>query len=365
MRENYPVSIAQVFKFEGGYFNHPSDPGGPTNWGITIHDARKYWKKGATAADVKAMPKSVAEQIYKERYADAVHFDGIATGLDFSTLDAGVNSGVGRADDWLAVALQVPNTGYKSLADQSRTLDDAGRVAATKRYWDKRLSFLHGLKTWPVFGKGWNNRITAGRALALKMAGGVQVVKDEQKPVAKKIAKDVGKVAVPPATQVPVQPGLDAFDIGWGWKVAAVLVAVGATVYLVRRYWPRIKEQFTSFSIMQDVIDGKTPTLGSVSGKALPEGGRSSEEESRQAPGSGHLRGPVEGPEPDRGSPGGGEQKAEPTSVGQTEQGHLNEQGQGNLSEQVQELPGSQTNEEPILRDDTGGQVVSGVHPKE
>ena len=40
---------------EAGYGNHPSDPGGPTNFGITIADYRRYVKPGATAADVRAM----------------------------------------------------------------------------------------------------------------------------------------------------------------------------------------------------------------------------------------------------------------------------------------------------------------------
>ena len=50
----YAAAIARVFADEGGYTDDPKDPGGATNWGITIVDARKYWKADATPADVRA-----------------------------------------------------------------------------------------------------------------------------------------------------------------------------------------------------------------------------------------------------------------------------------------------------------------------
>ena len=63
MRENYEDSLRRLLRHEGGYTNHPSDPGGPTKYGITIHDYRKYIKKGGTAADVKAMTLDQAKGI--------------------------------------------------------------------------------------------------------------------------------------------------------------------------------------------------------------------------------------------------------------------------------------------------------------
>ena len=51
----YDEALRRLLAHEGGYTNHPSDPGGPTNFGITIHDYRKYVKPNATAVDVRAM----------------------------------------------------------------------------------------------------------------------------------------------------------------------------------------------------------------------------------------------------------------------------------------------------------------------
>ena len=55
---NYGECITRLLKHEGGYTNHPADPGGPTNFGITIYDYRKYVKPGATAEDVRNMKES-------------------------------------------------------------------------------------------------------------------------------------------------------------------------------------------------------------------------------------------------------------------------------------------------------------------
>ena len=98
MHWTYAPAMEQgVFLHEGGYTNDPRDPGGPTNWGITIYDARRYWKSNATAADVKAMPKSVAEAIYWPHYAVPLCYDDLPAGPDYAALDYGINSGVSRA----------------------------------------------------------------------------------------------------------------------------------------------------------------------------------------------------------------------------------------------------------------------------
>ena len=87
---NREAAISKTLTYEGGYSNHPADPGGPTNWGITIIDARKHWKANATAADVKAMPKSVAIDIYRKKYWAVMNCDARPAGVDFVDFDLGV-----------------------------------------------------------------------------------------------------------------------------------------------------------------------------------------------------------------------------------------------------------------------------------
>lgn len=151
MQETYEKAIAQILKDEGGYTNNPADPGGPTNHGITIHDAQAYWKHDATAEDVRTMPVSVAEDIYRRHYADSINYNRLPAGVDYAVLDYAVNSGVARA---LKVLKEV------QTSSPSDTIN---------KIYDERLAFLQTLHTWPVFRHGWTDRCTHGRAFALSL----------------------------------------------------------------------------------------------------------------------------------------------------------------------------------------------------
>lgn len=160
-----------VFPHEGGYTNHPSDPGGPTNYGITLAVARRHWKAGASAADLRAMPKSVAEDIYRKHYAEPLRYDDLPAGIDYCVLDYGINSGVARAGKVLRRVL--------GLSDETPAVTDGVVAVVTGRdprpiinaICDERLRFLRSLKTWPVFGRGWERRVKEVRALSLSLAG--------------------------------------------------------------------------------------------------------------------------------------------------------------------------------------------------
>jgi lysozyme family protein len=166
----YPESIRRLLASEGGYVNHPSDPGGPTNFGITLGDYRKYVKADAAAADVRAMRVEEAKAIYREKYWGAIRCDELPAGVDYCLFDYAVNSGTGRAPKVLQRVLGVAVTGR---------VDDATLIAVRRQdsgaliqaICDERMRFLQGLKTWPVFGKGWSKRVTEVRNAALVMAG--------------------------------------------------------------------------------------------------------------------------------------------------------------------------------------------------
>src|SRR5579863_3816769 len=97
MQADYGECERRILLSEGGYTNDPRDPGGPTNWGITLADARLHWKPDATAEDVRAMPREVAERIWKEKYWDALNCAALPHGVDYTVFDYGGNSGIGRS----------------------------------------------------------------------------------------------------------------------------------------------------------------------------------------------------------------------------------------------------------------------------
>lgn len=180
MKTSYEFCLQRVLAHEGGYTNHPADPGGPTNFGITIFDYRKYVKPDATAADIRAMKADEAKTIYRARYWDAQRCDELPAGVDFAVFDYGVNSGTGRSGKVLRRALKLPDhsgTVSDAVIAAARAADPETLIAAI---CDERLRFLKSLKTWPVFGGGWSRRVADVKTAALAMVGD-QVVPPPQR----------------------------------------------------------------------------------------------------------------------------------------------------------------------------------------
>lgn len=260
---SYPEAIRRLLLSEGGYVNHPSDPGGPTNFGVTLADYRKYAKPGATAADVRAMKVSEAKAIYKPKYWDKIAGDALPAGLDYCLFDYAVNSGTGRAPKVLQRVLGIKVSGRIDTATlQAVAARDAKKLIAA--VCDERLRFLKSLKTWPVFGAGWGRRVAEVRAAALAMASltaapvgfmqapSIVPVPDDPSPSVGK-----GMVAEPTAALASVSKGgpggmlalllaardwalenpFDAALIG----VAASILIVGA-VHLLRAWHQRQQE---------------------------------------------------------------------------------------------------------------------------
>jgi lysozyme family protein len=109
-------AVAQTLGIEGGYSDHPSDPGGATSWGITEDVARRDGYVG----DMRALPKSRALDIYRRLYWDRVGLQWVATVdplVALECFDTGVNMGVDVAVRFLQRVLNVLNRGGRDYAD--------------------------------------------------------------------------------------------------------------------------------------------------------------------------------------------------------------------------------------------------------
>lgn len=166
---SYDAALARVLAHEGGYTDDPRDPGGPTHFGITIADYRRYAKPNATAADVAAMPLADAKAIYRAHYWTPLRCDDLPAGLDYAVFDYGVNSGISRAAKCLQRIAGVDDDGVVGPATLAAVRAvPAGALIAS--LCDERLRFLQSLRTWPVFGKGWGRRVAEVKAAAIAMA---------------------------------------------------------------------------------------------------------------------------------------------------------------------------------------------------
>lgn len=166
---NYDPALARLLAHEGGYTNHPSDPGGPTNFGITIVDYRKYVKPEAVAADVSAMRLDEAKAIYRAKYWDAQRCDELPAGVDYAVFDYGVNSGIGRSGKVLRRALSLSDMTSKVNDEVISAACRADAKALIETICDERLRFLKSLTTWSTFGKGWGRRVAEVKAISLAM----------------------------------------------------------------------------------------------------------------------------------------------------------------------------------------------------
>src|SRR4029077_4943200 len=166
---SYPEAIRRLLASEGGYVNHPSDPAGPTNFGITLGDYRKYVKADATAGDVLARQGVEAKGIYRSKYWDAMRADELPAGVDYCVFDYAVNSGTGRAPKVLQRVLGIFVSGRMDEITLAAARERGAR-ALIGGICDERMRFLQSLKTWPVFGRGWSRRVAEVRTAALAMA---------------------------------------------------------------------------------------------------------------------------------------------------------------------------------------------------
>ena len=244
---SYDEALRRLLVHEGGYSNHPSDPGGPTNFGITLADYRKYVKPNATAADVRAMKVADAKAIYRSKYWNAMRCDELAAGVDYCIFDYAVNSGTGRAPKVLQRLLGRPVTGRMDDATvRFANTRDAKRLIA--EICDERLRFLQGLRTWPVFGNGWGRRVREVRAAALAMAertadqAGQRADGTAGHPPSAAGPPSPGKGAVPASRSAQI--GAAGATLAAGGAVAAqsnkpaiVIAVLGVTVVLAIAAW--------------------------------------------------------------------------------------------------------------------------------
>ena len=246
---NYDASLARVLKHEGGYTNHPSDPGGPTNFGITIHDYRRYIKASGTAADVRDMQLADAAEIYRVRYWHALRCDELPAGVDYAVFDYGVNSGIGRAARVLQRLLGI-GSGTTMTDAVVAAVSKASAAALIERLCDERLAFLKSLRTWPVFGAGWARRVADVRRDALAMAKGAALAQPAS-------ASANGKASVPQpktaraatAAGAVVAGGAAAqaaASAGASWSLVIAIVVAGAALaaagWLGWTLWHRRKQ---------------------------------------------------------------------------------------------------------------------------
>lgn len=162
--------LPHILKHEGGYVNHPRDPGGATNKGI-IQSTYDSWRdrQGQPRQSVRNITDAEVASIYRRDYWDAIKGDDLPVGVDYCVFDFAVNSGINRASRYLQGAVNVIQDGKIGPATIA-ALGSRTPQAIINEICNSRMAFLRGLSTFPTFGKGWTRRVEEVRALALGAA---------------------------------------------------------------------------------------------------------------------------------------------------------------------------------------------------
>lgn len=169
MKGNLENAIKLTFGSEGGYVNHPQDPGGPTKYGITLATLQNYRNDPTLDADdVKHLSLTEATAILEQGYWRKIWGDELPKGVDYAIFDYAVNSGPGAA---VKKAQEITNMDRDGVMG-AFTLNAVKAMAPEtfiREYMALRLKFLKGLSTWPSFGKGWEARVNHVRLASLAM----------------------------------------------------------------------------------------------------------------------------------------------------------------------------------------------------
>jgi len=141
-------------KHEGGYVNHPNDPGGETMYGVTKRVAQAHGYFG----DMRKLPKSTAKAITEKSYYKAVKGDQLDRLIAWQLTDAAYNHGNRQAVKFLQRAVGVTADGLigpRTLA----AVAEMDKNDVVFLFLAERLEFFTNLRIWQTFGKGWTRRI--------------------------------------------------------------------------------------------------------------------------------------------------------------------------------------------------------------
>ena len=168
MNMNFDKCMSMLLSHEGGYVNHPSDPGGMTNLGVTKRTYDEYHGTDVTEDEMRALTKADVEPIYRRNYWNRCRCQDLPSGVDWAVFDFAVNAGTGRAAKALQQAVEVEQDGSIGPLTlmKVKKVPVENIINRTAVY---REQFYRSLKTFDTFGRGWLRRNDETREQALDM----------------------------------------------------------------------------------------------------------------------------------------------------------------------------------------------------
>ena len=168
MQKNYNKCLETILHHEGGYVNHPKDPGGETNLGVT----KRVYEEWGGKKDMKDLLVEDVAPIYKKNYWDKMKGDDLPSGLDLCVFDFGVNAGPGRSAKYLQTMIGTVadgGIGPNTLKKVDEYVSEHGLVDTIVNFQNARQKYYESLSTFSTFGRGWTRRVNETTELAKKL----------------------------------------------------------------------------------------------------------------------------------------------------------------------------------------------------
>jgi len=172
-KENMGQCIAKILVHEGGFVNHPKDPGGITNMGVTKRVYEEWVGHEVSEQDMRDLDEDDVRPIYQKNYWDRIKGDKLPSGLDLCVFDFGVNAGTGRAAKYLQKMIGTTadgGIGPNTLKAVKAYVKENGLVETIKKYQANRQDYYESLSTFETFGRGWTVRNNDTTEMAIYMA---------------------------------------------------------------------------------------------------------------------------------------------------------------------------------------------------
>ena len=170
MQSNWGNAFKMMLASEGGYVNHPSDPGGMTNLGVTKRVWEEWVGRESNEKEMRSLTPEMVEPLYKRKFWDACKCDDLPSGIDYLVFDFAVNAGVGRSAKILQTAVgTTPDGGIGPMTLAS--VNAIPEAELIEKFSQAKEDFYRSLNTFETFGKGWLNRVAAVKVKATSMLG--------------------------------------------------------------------------------------------------------------------------------------------------------------------------------------------------
>lgn len=153
----FDKSFDRLMVNEGGYVNHPRDPGGETMYGVTKRVAIEHGYTG----NMHNLTKEFAAKVARKSYWDAAHCDDFDPLVASQLFDAAYNHGPRNAIKFLQRAAGLKGKQIDGIVG-SQTIGAVNNLTPTAvvlNFLAARLDFFTRIGTWNTFGRGWSRRI--------------------------------------------------------------------------------------------------------------------------------------------------------------------------------------------------------------